>query len=216
MRRRRLIRRKFKPVRRRYVRKAGFKNRSNHAVTRTLIYSQSKTYPANGGEFSGMTFTLNSLVDATELAAWKQLYDQYQIKGVSVRWVPKTNVNSITDGSGSSPTLISEIMTAIDLDDGSAPGTVAEILNYGTVRRQRFNKEHKRYLMPRAATQIYNGLTTSYGLLSRSTWLDLDDDTIPHYGIKYVITPATTDPTEGANIYYDMYVRAYIAFKNKV
>lgn len=175
----------------------------------------------NDGQSGQLVFTLAGLLSTDELAAWKELYDQYQIKGVQVRFVPKFSelslVSSTGTPTGNAKAVIPEIATIIDIDDDNAI-TYADMIENGTFRRQRFNREHKRYLVPRAATMIYNSSTsTAYGPMSRRQWLDMSNDNIPHYALKYQITPASfnTD-TLGESIYYDYYVTAYLAFKNKV
>lgn len=220
---RRVRRYKPKMLRPRYRRNvwgsagASFKARSNKAVTRSIQYTQSRAFPINLGEFGAMNFQLKNLLSTDELNAFATLYDLYQIKGVKVRFVPKTNMNSLNDGQGAVPLIIPEVITAIDLDDDTAPASVAEMLEYGTVRRQRFTKEMKRYIKPRALNMVYNGATsTAYSLAKRSEWLDLANNEVPHYGFKWVITPGTTDPTLTTSLYYDVYIQAYIAFKNRV
>lgn len=208
-----------RPISRASARMRGtFKSRANKAITRAIEYVQSKAIPMRFGEFKAMSFTLDGLVPSDELAAWDTLYDQYQIKGVKVKWVPKTNMNTVQDASGTAAYLIPEIITAIDLDDDTDPSSVDQLLQNGTVRRQRFTKECHRYLKPRAQQQLYDAPLsgTGYGLLPRNTWIDMKDPKVPHYAIKWVITPGTLDALNEANMYYDFYTVAYIVFKNKI
>lgn len=175
----------------------------------------------NDGEFGVLTFDLKSLLSTDEMTAWAELYDQYQIKGVKVRFVPKFTelslVSTVGTTAGNATAAVPEIATVIDIDDKDTI-TYQEMLEYSTFRRQRFNREHKRYLIPRAATMIYNDtISTAYGPMSRRQWLDVDNNEVPHYALKWIITPSSyNSETVGHSIYYDMYVDAYLAFKNKV
>lgn len=217
--RRVVVRKKaYKPRR---VYKRSFKARSNQAVTVARQVKLQQPISMNDGAFGALTFTLETLLSADELTAWKELYDQYKIKGVQIRFVPKFSelslVSTVGTATGNAKAVIPEIATVIDIDDADTV-TYEEMIEYGTFRRQRFNREHKRYVIPRAATMVYNGATsTAYGPMSRRQWLDMANDDVPHYALKYIVTPSSfnTD-TIGEAIYYDLYVTAYLAFKNKV
>lgn len=140
---------------------------------------------------------------------------------MQVRFVPKFSelslVSSTGTASSNSKAVIPEIATVIDIDDNTTL-TYAQMLECGTFRRQKFNREHKRYLVPRAATMVYNdSLTTAYGPMFRAQWLDLSNIKVPHYALKWIITPSSfNSDTVGDAIYYDQYITAYIVFKNKV
>lgn len=202
---------------RRFRGRRSFKARSNSATTIARKYTQVSCNRATG-DFQSLAFSLVTCLDPSELGAWKELYDLYSIKGVSVRFVPKANTLSVLDlGAAASNGVIPEIITAIDLDDATIPTSIADLLEYGTFRRQRFTRDHKRYFVPRGQTMVYNGLaSTAYGLMPKRQWLDMSNDSVPLYGIKWIVTPSTYDPTSPYQFYYDMYVTTYIAFKNKV
>lgn len=85
------------------------------------------------------------------------------------------------------------------------------------LRRGRFNREYSRFIKPRFQTMTYQTLTTTgYGLGNRNMFLDCSDDEVPHYALKYIITPATTLITDDTLLYYDVYIKYYIEFKGKI
>lgn len=180
-----------------------------------IKYVEQEPIPCGVGIIKSMVFTLKEAL-GSEVASMTATFDQYRIKGVKVTWVPKFNGQLLTNTTGGGY-QIPELWSCIDLDDSNAINAAQMVEHWG-LKRCRFLKEYKRFLKPRFQTQIYETLTsTGYGLGNRKTWLDVDDNEIPHYGLKYLVTPPNPqNPTDDQVIYFDMYIKYYLEFRGKI
>lgn len=167
------------------------------------------TVPARGA----FSFNMNLLPNVSEYSA---LYDQYKISGVSLKFIPKTN--QFQGGTSGTPNTIGygQIVTAIDYDDAVTPITKDQLLEFGSSKVTRSNKEHKRYLKPKMLQEIYiNSSTTGRAPIS-AKWIDWSFPNAEHYGIKWFIdAPVVPTPaTDSSSISYDVYAVFYFMCKN--
>lgn len=154
--------------------------------------------PAGTDTFGAIQFTLNQLPNYTEFA---QLYDQYKIKGVKVKLVPKYNSVDISSPGST------QLLTVLDYDDANAPTAVNDLLQYQNMKMTTSNRIHSRYLVPRCNTEVSNA-TLGAASAPKVQWIDCGYPTVLHHGIKYgVIAPAQDTK-------FDLYVTYYLAFKN--
>lgn len=132
-------------------------------------------------------FTLSSVQGYTELT---NLFDSYRIAYVEVKFTPVYNMAAITTAA----TMITpNLYTAIDLDDNSAPGSIAAIEEYGTCRMSRFDANQSRKFSPFLAKAVYSGAFTSFGM--DNGWVDCNSPTVQWYGVKYGIEAGVTGQT---------------------
>jgi len=147
-----------------------------------LATIQSNNVPVYGS----MLFTLSDLAGAVILSG---LYDSYRITRVTVNFLPvgcQEVVSSYAVAGQSVPILY----TAIDSNDATAPASLNEITKYSTLKSVIATKSQERTFTPRHLTMIYNGaLSTAYVLGSPKSWISTGNSVVPHYGIKYVLTP---------------------------
>lgn len=155
-------------------------------------------------------FKLSDLPAATEFTS---LFDQYRIKGVSFTVYPRSNVSYIGSSSVSSP--IGIMYTAIDRDDGVNPASLGELEQYQSIKKQFFNRPHKRYFKPTAVQSgVYSngGITTGYRTLPSSTWFDCAYPNILYYGIKGAYDASTTSEVIAQS--FRVCCTYYIQFRN--
>lgn len=177
------------------------------------VYKPMEQFTAGLGTVQAYQFDLKQAL-GSELAQFQATFDTYRIRGVKVRFVPKWSGQLLQNTT--SGLLIPELWTCIDLDDANPINETIMVEHWG-LRRGRFTREYSRFIKPRFANMIYNTPTsTAYGLGNRNMFLDCDDDSIPHYGLKWLITPATTLPTDDTQLYFDVYLKYYIEFKGKI
>lgn len=150
----------------------------------------------------------------SQLPQWKtfeELYDQYKCLAVKIEFVPRVSSGIVAVGGGIGGNPLSNFWSCLDYDDATPPATLAEVLQYQNVKRTRHNQVHSRYLKPRMVLNT-SGLAATPGAVTRSPWLDCADHGQTLYrGVKCWFEPiAAADTT----IVYDVYVTAYVAFKN--
>lgn len=201
--------------RRRYARRKGGYPRMGrqmvHRFTRTDVIDTAIPIPAGfPGSGFGFNFTLNQLPNASEFT---QLFDQYCIKAIKVSLVPKQGI-AVQQGlvtAGALQAVMPKVWSVIDYDDSSAPAALTDLLQYQNTKCTRANQWHTRYFKPAVADEIYNtGITTAYGM-KRNTWIDCNNSTVEHYGLRIYVEPSTGN-TPRYDL--DMIIKFYMEFKN--
>lgn len=180
--------------------------KSVYAFKRTF-YVPSVISVASGGPDGqyGFSYTIAALPNATEFTT---LFDQYKIKGIKARFLPRGNVSELTGATGGN---IGSIASVIDYDDGTAPtGGISQLSQYQSFKLTRSNQQHSRYFKPRLNIAAINSVAGgTQNKLNVRGWLDCDVTTTEHYGLK-VVVPA---PPSGTVI-YDVIVTMYMLFCN--
>lgn len=168
------------------------------------------TVPARGA----FSFNMNLLPNVSE---YSSLYDQYKITGVSVKFVPKTSGQFQGGSSGSAnPIGYGQVVSVIDFDDAATPLTKDQMLEYGSVKVTKSNREHKRFIKPKMLQEIFINSTTTGRAPIQAKWIDWSFPNAEHYGIKWFIdAPTVNNPlTDNSSIAYDAYATFYFACKN--
>lgn len=140
-----------------------------------------------------------ALTDLPSFADFTTLYDQYQLRMVvvEIKLVTSPDANqsvnslSVLNGSNFFPTL----WYVMDRDDTVAP-TLDVIKQYATVKHKVLRPNTLIRIPIKLSTlqsvyNVYNS-TTSSATFSRRvntspTWLDVTDQSVPHYGLKLVV-----------------------------
>lgn len=153
---------------------------------------------------NGFVFKLSDLPSYTEFTA---LYDQYRIKAVrfQIMW-QQQSFNPQTTAP-----YLGTVLTAIDLDDSTAPASASEMYQYKYLKIGKSVGMTKRYLKPRTLNAIYNnGVTTAYSLQPRSAWLDCANADIQHFGLKvFIQKPSGSYVMSGV-----VKIKYYVEFRN--
>lgn len=142
----------------------------------------------------GKSFSLSQLPAVSE---FQNLYDQYQIKMIKARWMPRGNSQDVIQNH------IGAMFTVIDYDDATTPA-LSDLLQYESLKISRHTSQHVRTWKPRF--NVNSGLGA--GNMNTRGWLDMSDITIPYFGIKGHLQAVSNQ-----TITYDCLLTFYVAFK---
>lgn len=165
---------------------------------------------SNLPSYGAFDFQLSNLGSVSDFA---NLYDSYRIRGVEVVFRPVC-VQMLVSGSSSTDDSVQnvpEMFTAIDLDDKSTPTSVAQVQRYSTMVQTLATSGFRRVFQPRYLVSVYNGLSSAYVLGDSDAWLDLANTGIPHYGLKWAMTP-DSGGNNGARFVYAVTVLYHVQF----
>lgn len=171
-----------------------------HYFKRTAYYSGFVTGSTVIDTLGSLIFQLQNVPNAGEFQA---LFDQYRINGVKVVFMPRAN----SAEAGTNQGLV-KFFSCIDYDDNTAPTSINDILQYENMKCTNVTRDHKRYLVPKIAREVYNSATTT-AYSSGTGWIDCTNAAVPHYGIKYALQQL---PAGAQSM--DIKVTYYLAFKN--
>lgn len=163
--------------------------------------------PLNSSGVGGaLSFSLNQLPNVTEFT---QLFDQYRINKVVLKFLPV--INQINVDANSNNMIVPFFYTVIDYDDGSAPTSGADLQQYASCKVVSANKPFTRVVIPRTSTPVYrSGVSAAYLSNNARQWIDCNYVDVPHYGVKYWGNPTYANNQIGYRVEGIM----YIAFKN--
>lgn len=158
------------------------------------------------------TFTLNQLSGVSDFTS---LFDQYKITGAKLQLTPTLNLGQNSPFFGTSFTLgYSRVHSVIDYDDNNAPASEDALLEYGSHKSTAPFQTHSRYIKPKVLHEIYrSSVTTAYAPKS-STYLDMNNTDVPHYGIKVWISAPNEPLGTAGQISYKVYQTLYFTCKN--
>lgn len=205
-RRRDMPRRMRKPRRPFWYKKGAYGNKK---IKQPVQYFVRTAYRQNfisastaGSSVASINFQLANIPNVTDFT---NLYDQYMIKAVQVKFIPR--VSEVSAGASA----MGNLWIILDYDDSVVPGSLNQMLQYQNVKRSQNNKIHTRYLKPAIANEVFaTGIATAYNA-KKNVWLDATNDAVEHYGIKIWVDQL---PAGSATIQYDVVTKFYLAFKN--
>lgn len=176
---------------------------------RKVYYENNFTVTAGGTAYlQAWDFQLGLLPNASDFT---NLYDQYCIKKVVWKCIPKITQNEINSGLTSNNDLPS-IHSAIDYDDGTNPTNINQLCEYQSHKMTRGNAMHTRVFVPKVELNVTSsGAVSSANAPKSYQWLDCDAINIPHRGLKVVVPPPATT---GTTLTYDVMVTYYFACKS--
>lgn len=171
---------------------------------RTQYYTSAFTVTTATAYAQAWSFNLSLLPNATDFT---NLYDQYMIKKVVFKIIPKHTQNEINSGLTSNDDL-PQIHSALDYDDQTNPTSIQQLCEYQSHKMTRGNKVHTRVIVPKielGSTGVAANIPKAF------QWIDCDSPTVDHRGIK-VFIPQTV--TAGTQLFYDVMVTYYFSMKN--
>lgn len=170
-----------------------------------------------------LDFQLRDLVDYTDFTS---LYDKYKIAFVKVHVIP-FGTAALTGAAyssvyGQSSIIIHSIM---DSDDNVVP--VASAAGVDTLRQYQSYKVQNlfanntkgsvRLLRPSILVGVNDGTGAAVGSrVTRSSWLNLGNTSVPHFGMKYIfegISGGSNDAVNGQKVEMKIEAKFYLAFK---
>lgn len=170
-----------------------------HYFKRSYYVAGAIANAASGGY--GFSFSLSAVPNASEFTS---LYDQYKLIAAKVKLIPRGNSSDIGVQNN-----LGNVFSVIDRDDGNAPTTLNQILQYQNVKQTPNNRMHTRYV---PLTHNIGAMDTALAITNKQPskgWIDCDVSTTPHYGLKVWSELSTSQP-----IIFDTMVTLYMAFKN--
>jgi len=145
------------------------------------------------------------------VSAYATLYDEYKINKVKVTFYPNWTVSTPLDSQQDT----SLIHTVIDYDDSNPLPSLNTAQTYSTYQCHSLKKIFIRTIYPKVAVPIYTDTTqlyTSIGTMPKpSTWIDLANPTVPHYGLKVWIDP--NDSPTGLNQEWRVLVKYWVSYR---
>lgn len=196
-------------------RRAGALRRQVHSFKRVVdlgSYTAYTTSLASNPIAKTFSFSLDDLPNKSEYGA---LYDQYKLNGVSLKIIPKAQAFQ-----GASTGTINSIgynpcMTVIDYDDADTPASKEVLLQYGTCKYTGPNRTHTRFIKPKIKVPAWVSSTSSFGYSSdRAKWIDMSNQTVQHYGIKWWVDAPLLGSTSESSITYTVMATYYFQCKN--
>jgi hypothetical protein len=153
------------------------------------------------GVGKGYSFTLNALTNNSDFT---NLFDSYQIKGVSLKIIP--SANSQETGTAR---YIPRIAFRWDYNDAATPANEQELIECDNVKVKNGLNIIKTYSRPRPQIALYGPISTGYGE-TKKMWISTSSTNVPHYGFKMFISQANNTYTADL----DIYATYYLKFKN--
>lgn len=150
---------------------------------------------------STFSFTASTLGN---MPAFQAIYDQYSIRKVVIKFIPKFNMMASTVSSSVNFT------TVIDYDDPNPLPNAGAAWQYQTCKMTRGTQVHTRTLVP-CANSIFDAAGSAGLSPKKAPWLDISNLNVLHYGVKLGCEQL---PSGAAPLDYDVQIQFYLAFKN--
>ncbi len=143
-------------------------------------FSSSTTLPT----YYGLSFLASSLDNFASLA---NVFDQYRIDEIEVQIVPSVTEVTISTSD------VGQYYSAVDVDDATAPTSLAQVGGYTSCVVSGGNTTHFHRWRPQYAVAAYSGVFTSFGAMKG--WIDCSSPNVQHYGLKIACTPTSATQT---------------------
>lgn len=140
---------------------------------------------------NGYAFKLDNVAEYTEIT---QLFDQYKICMVKVRFTFNGWPQNIQTIAAASTVTIPRFHWVIDQTDNSTPAAIADIRSYSNYKVVQLmaGKPVKIIIRPRTKINNLNGY-----IVGRPQWIATSDATAAHYGLKTIIDATYANGTSG-------------------
>ena len=79
---------------------------------------------------------------------------------------------------------LGSLFSVVDRDDATAPGNINVLMQYTNMKQTRSQSTHTRYFKPMFNTAALDSVGANLGLAPKSGWIDCNNSTVPHYGLK--------------------------------
>lgn len=173
------------------------KRQKVHYFKRTLYVSDWQVTPTGATTtLFGQSFVLADTPGYTDLT---NLFDQYKINGIKVKVIPRSTVYASGTDAGM-------LYSVLDFNDSTAPADVNALSQYESFRVTRGASMHNRYFRPRINVGVYDEAAGTN--FNTKGWLATTQYNVPHYGLKWGISPSTNE------IALDLQITFYIAVRN--
>lgn len=134
---------------------------------------------------------------------------------VKIAFVPLANQTIVAAPNSGAPVAngFYPLYSAIDYDDSLAPGSLATIQQYQTLKFTPGNRYHSRTIRPKFASRVFQ--TAVADAFRPSTgFIDCNQPDVPHYGLKVFMQPPPAVTGSSGGITYQVQMTYYVKFKN--
>lgn len=158
------------------------------AVERTVGSSISPTQKIEVFEF-----TLGDILNPAQYT----MFDQYRLNWIEFKVVPIYTSVVTTDADVTGAVALTDAMPNyvfyVDRDDATTALTYDNLrVRKGAVTRKA-NQSLTRKFRPNCLSNIYNGiLANAHKIVTEPTWIDMAQQSVPHYGVKFVLESGGT------------------------
>lgn len=202
------------PSRRTFTRRPTFKRFAKGLRQPVQYFKRTTQYSVLGVSGSTGTapiqylFQLDDLPGSTEFS---NLYDQYKISAIKIKFVPTRSVNAVEfPVSVGRQAVMPFLHTCIDYDQDSGPGSLQGFFQYQNHKMTRGSKTHSRYFKPRFQDSL-----TSSNIRPTRGWISTANTDVLHFSLYAMIeAPGPSDPNfEYIVQSYNVYATYYLAMK---
>lgn len=162
---------------------------------------------------AGVTWNLTQIPGYSE---WTALFDQYRLTGVAIQFTYRATNTSVLESINNGHVGLPILWHVVDTDDNSAPASIAELGQVGKCKRFIFDSGKRTktiFIRPRYLNRINGtGSTVANTVGDRKAWIDLLDNDVPHYGLKYILD--LPQALVAYNVTFDVITTYYVQFKN--
>lgn len=153
-----------------------------------------------------------NLSDIAQYSSFSNLFDQYRIDKVVLRFYTRNTAISVFNVSGANAGVPMGYVT-LDLDDSSAPTSVDQLRQYDKCVSFTGATSFDITLTPRPTAALFaGGAFSGYSTPDVEPWIDVANTAVSHYGIKMAIG-ALTATTTSAWV-WDIEAHYWLSFRN--
>jgi len=144
-----------------------------------------------------------------QYATFAALFDQYRLDWIECMFSPMFRANAM---AGTNAVAVAMIYTAVDYDDASTPGSEAVVRQYQNCICHDDSEPFVIRWKPAIALAAYGGSAFTSYANRQGQWIDWSSSGVPHYGLKYAITPGQSGQTTYQ--VWNLTTRLYFSCKN--
>lgn len=152
-----------------------------------------------------------SLQDLAQQSTLTQLFDQYRLDKVHVKFVPQStsiNVSNIASPNNS----VSSLYAVLDFDDATAPTSLAAVTEYDNVQMVTAGQGLDIEITPSYTPGVFAQSAFTGYAVQKAGWVDCNNPAVAHYGLKGVVTGLQALSTLAVN--WDIFIKYYVSFRN--
>lgn len=174
------------------------------------LYNEIST--ASGQLKDGVSWKLSDVPGYTEFT---NLFDQYRINMVVVKFICRASSTSVMESYNNSAIALPILHWVIDLDDEGTPANISELEQYGKKHTYMFDAGKRVAtckIRPRNTNKVYGAASADAAALAKpGIWLDTASATVPYYGLKYILDIPQTGTVY--NMTFDVVTTFYLQFR---
>jgi len=151
---------------------------------------------------------------AYALSNYKFQWDQYRIRSVHIKAevIGTEFVTKPFDDVSGAATTTPSVCWCVDRDDIGTPTSFSEVNDRATAKRCLMNQPWSLTFRPTPLKMMFiSALSTAYACDATKSWIDSSNMTLPMYGLKIAVQPAS--PTQGWG--YNLLITYDIEFRNR-